>query len=77
MACGTFRHFFGCSAAHQCATFVTAVRTEVYDVVCTLGHIHIVFNDKDGVSTFYQSIEGGKQSFDVVEMQTRGRLIQE
>ena len=70
-------YFLGCAGTYEVATFVTAFWSEVDDVVGTFDDIHVMLDDEDGVASFNECIEGIEESFDVVEMQTSGRLIED
>ena len=56
---------------------VTAVRTEVDDMVGTLDDLHVMLDDEDGVAPFDEGIEGLEQPLDVMEVQTRRRLVED
>lgn len=53
------------------------LRTEVDDIVGTLDDIQIVLYHYQRMAPFYQGIEGMEQALDVVEVKTRGRLVED
>ena len=57
--------------------YTPSFRSEVYDVVGTLDDFQIVLYDDDRMPTFDEGIEGGQQFPDVVEVQSRGRLVKD
>ena len=46
-------------------------------MVGTFHHVHVVFNHENGVALLDEGIEARQQAADVVEMETRGRLVQD
>ena len=70
-------HFLWCPCYHERTSFVTTVRSKVYHVVSAFYDFHIVLNHEDGMTSFYQSIEGTQQFMDVVEMKTCCGLIKD
>ena len=42
-----------------------------------LDNLHVVLNDEYGVPTGYECIEGMQQSADIVEVQSRCRLVED
>ena len=69
--------FFRSAASNDGATFVSALRTEVYHVVGTLNHVKIVLNDQYGMPTRNEGIEGAKQALDIVEVESRGGFVKD
>ena len=59
------------------STLVATVGTKVDDVVGTLNDIEVMFNDQYTMSTVNKRVESVKQTLDVVEMQTRCRLVKD
>ncbi len=72
----TLCNFFWGSETHQGSTFVATFRAEVDDMVGTFHHIKIMLDDQYRMPTEDECIECGKQSFDVMEMQACGRLVE-
>ena len=54
-----------------------ALRTDVDDVVGEFDDIEVVFDDDDGVATIHQFLQHIHQDTDVLEMQTRGGLVED
>ena len=77
MARGALADVFGSAASHDVPALVTSFRSEVYDVVGTLDDFQVVLYDDDRMPTFDEGIEGGQQFPDVVEVQSRGRLVKD
>ena len=76
-ACLAGSYFFRSSGYNEIAAFIAAFRTEVDDIVGTLDDIQIVLNHYQRMAPFYQGIEGMEQALDVVEVKTRGRLVED
>lgn len=51
-------------------------RADVDHVVGAFDDVHVVLDDKDGVSPLQQRIEGFEQGFYVVEMESGGRFVE-
>src|SRR5439155_15415541 len=62
---------------HEHPAGVAALRPEVDDEVGGLDHVEIVLDDEQRVARLEKLLERGQQLRDVVEMQTRRRLIEE
>src|ERR1700754_2530346 len=56
---------------------VAALRAEIDDPVSGFDHIEIVFDDDNRVSVVAQSMQYREQHFDVMEVQSGGRLIED
>ena len=50
--------FFRCTAGNDCSASCTALRTNIYNIICCFDDIQIVLNDNDGVAAFSQSSAG-------------------
>ena len=59
------------------STVAPALRTDVDDVVGEFDDIEVVFDDDDGVATIHQFLQHIHQDTDVLEMQTRGGLVED
>ena len=46
-------------------------------MVGALDDFHVVLDNQDGVASGYQGVEGIEQSLNVVEVQTRGRFVED
>ena len=55
-----FYNFFGCSASHKIASFVTAFRPSVYHIVGVFDNLKVVLNDNNGMAALYQCVEGAE-----------------
>lgn len=76
-ACLAGCYFFWGSVYNEITAFIAAFGTEVDDIVGTLDDIQIVLNHYQRMAPFYQGIEGMEQALDVVEVKTRGRLVED
>ena len=70
-------HLLGRSLGDDLAAAVAAFGTEVDNPVGRLDDIEIVLDHNDRVAQIDETIENAEQLADVVEMQTRGRLIED
>ena len=73
VGCNLFRSAYG----YHLATSVATIGSHIDDMVGTLDDIHVVLDDKNGVTTLNECVEGMEQSFDIVEVQTGGGLIED
>ena len=69
-------HVLGRAFGDDAAAAVAAFGAEVQDPVGGLDHFQIVLDDDDGVACIRQFVQHLQQFRDVVEMQARGRFIQ-
>ena len=69
-------HDFGWTLSHQQAAALTAFGAEVDQPIRGANHIQVVLDDDQGMACIEQSAQGAHQLGDVVEMQTRGGLIE-
>ena len=67
----------GCTGTDEFATRITPVGTKVDDPVRTLDQFGVVLDDDDGVSFLDQLVESLIQLADVMEMESRGRLVED
>ena len=70
-------HLFRRSNADDITALVSAVRSKINDVVGTLNHLQIMFNNDNAVATFNKGIEGIEQSSYVVEVQACSWLVED
>ncbi len=77
MAAGVPRDFVGRALGDQLATAGTGLRPEVEDPVGRLDHLEIVLDDDHGVAQVGQTVNHFQQVLDVVEVQSRGRLVED
>lgn len=61
----------------QTAAAVATIWSEVNDMVTAFYDIHIMLYHHNGVATAYESIKGGEQFLDVVEVEPRGWLVED
>ena len=59
----------------QTTTAVATIWPEVNDMVTAFYDIHIMLYHHNGMATAYESIKGGEQFLDVVEVESRGWLV--
>lgn len=71
------RYFVRCAAHDHAAALRASFRAEVDDVVGTFDDVHIVFDDDERMAAQDESVESRQQAFDVVEMQPRGRFVED
>ena len=77
MALGALLQILWSTFEDHLTAHAACLGTEVDNPVGTLYHIHIVLHDNDSVTVGNQGIERLEQTLYVVEMQTRGRLIED
>ena len=70
-------HFLGGSCADEGAALVAAFGAEVYEVVGALDDFHVVLDDEDGVSAFYEGVHGVEQAVNVVEVESGGGFVED
>jgi len=70
------RYFFRGAFGHYVAASGSSVRTHVYHIVGHSYHVEVVFDYKDGIAPFDQSVEYVHQRADIVEVKTCCRLIE-
>src|SRR5947209_19030038 len=68
---------FGRAGGDDVAAQVAAFGAEVNDVVGGFYHVEVVLDDEERAARFDQSAEGGEQLVDVVEVEARGRLVED
>ena len=61
----------------QTTAAVATIWSEVNDMVTAFYDIHIMLYHHNGVATAYESIKGGEQFLDVVEVESRGWLVED
>ena len=62
---------------NEAASKIASLRSKVDHPVGTANHIGIVFDDEYRMSLLYQSLEGIEQFIDIMEMQARGRFVED
>ncbi len=55
----------------------TAARTQIDDPIDRFQHIHVVFNDHNGMPFFDKAMQGKEQFSNVIEMKTGCGLIKD
>ena len=69
--------FLGRAAADDSSSLLSSFGTDVYNMVCTFYHIHVVLHDKYGMSPADESVEGVHEPSYVMEMKARGRFVKD
>ena len=72
-----FDDILWCSCENDITTTMSAIRTDVYNVICTLYYIEVVLDYQYCVSSQNQCFERTQQTSDVMEMQTCRWLIKD
>ena len=57
--------------------FIAGFRAEINDPIGAFDDIQVVLDDDDRVPGIYQALENLEQNTDVIEVQTRGRFVEE
>ncbi len=70
-------HFRGGSRADDPAALLAALRPQVDDPVRGADHVEVVLDDDHGMPRFHEAPKCPQQRGDVVEMETRGGLVEE
>ena len=65
------------SFEYNCATRSAGLGAEVDDVVGTLDYLHIMLHDYHRMTCCYQGVEGLQQTIDVMDVQSRGWLVED
>ena len=65
-----------CPLCDDCTTALSALGTEIYNVVDRFYHVGIVLDDNHGVAGVYQAMEHDEQTRDVGKVQSRSRLVE-
>ena len=68
---------FRCAAVYHPASFSSAFRSHIYDVICSGNDIRMVFNDQYRVAFVCQPVQNSQQYFYVFKMQTCCGFIQD
>src|ERR1700754_1453478 len=74
---GGAHYVFGGAGGDEGAAFVAAFGAEVDDVVGGLDYVQIMFDDEERAAGFDERAEGGEEFVDVVEVETRRRLVED
>ena len=77
MGCLTRRHLLRGAGGDHIATFIPSFRPEVDYVIGALDHVHIVFDDHQGVPLRHQPVEGSQELADICEVQARGGFVED
>ena len=70
-------HCLGRAAGDHAAAAATTFRAEVHEVIRSLYDVEIVLDDDHGVAPVRQCLEYADQLADIVEMEARGRLVED
>ena len=65
-----------CSASHNAAAAVAAFRSEINDIIRRFYYVEIVLDNKDTAAAVAKAFKNGKQSFNISNMQSCRRLIE-
>ena len=65
------------SRHHDLPACVTALGSEIDDMIGCLDHVEVVLDEQNGVSGVHETIERLQQPLDVGEMQSRRRLVED
>ena len=68
---------FGGPHGHDLPATITSLGAEIDDVIGTFDHFHVVLDDNDGVALIHELVKHYKESLNVVEVETRGGLIED
>ena len=72
----THRNLLGRTRTNDRTASVTALGSEVDDMVRRLDHVEIMLDDEHGIAVFAKAIQNGEQLCHVVRMKSRRRLIE-
>ena len=70
------RNLLRCSASHNAAAAVAAFRSEINDIIRRFNYVEIVLDNKDTAAAVTKAFKNGKQSFNISNMQSCRRLIE-
>ena len=73
---GGLCHLLGGAAGDDVSSTPPSLGSHVNNVVGTLDDIKIVLDHDDGVAFLDETIENAQQDLDILEVQTRGRLVE-
>ena len=68
---------FGRTFAEDGAATLTAFGAHVDDMVGLADDVEVMFDDDDGIATVYERVEHLHQDADVLEVEARGRLVED
>ena len=70
------RNFLGRSNRDDFTTRITGFGAEIDDPIGRFDHLQVVFDYHEGMSAIYQALEQPQQYGNVVEVQSRGWLVE-
>ena len=70
-------HRFRCALSDDASTRIAAFRTEINNPICCLNQIQVVLDQQNASAIVNQSLERLQQLGDVIEVQTRRRLVED
>src|ERR1700737_613247 len=73
---GYLGHLFRCSLGHQQTSAYASFGPQIDHVISCLDHFQIVFDHQYTIPALNQLIEHRKKRWNVVEMQSRGRFVE-
>ena len=68
---------FGCAADYERSAFLAPFRAYVDNVVGTFDYLRVVFDDNQRMTLFQKPLKLVEQDMNVVEVQTRGRFVED
>ena len=77
MTCRNLCDVLGCPRGNHFSTTGASLGPEVDDPVRGLDDVQVVLDDDDGVALVDQRLQDGQEFTDVLEVQTRGGLVQD
>src|SRR3989339_597722 len=69
------RYNFRCSASNNSTTFISTLRTKINHVICSLYHVHVMFDDHNRIASIPQPQQHMDEPLGVGEMQTSGWFV--
>jgi hypothetical protein len=70
-------HLFRRPRDHDLAAGVSSLGTQIDHMIRGLDDVHVMLDEQHCVAGVHQPVQRGQQAFDVGEMQSGGRLIQD
>ena len=71
-----FHDFLRRAASDNVTAFITALRSQINDIVGRFNDIQVVFDDNHGIAEFDKPVENSQQFLNVIGMQSGRRLVQ-
>ena len=77
MAFSLCSHLFRCARSNHSTTVFAAFGPNVDEVVAHFQHVEVVLDDHHSVALVHEFVEHIDEQLDVLEMQARGRLVED